>query len=59
MLATTADTTQYNSFFQAQASAINANDTGSSSQFGLLWDGGSADPACSGGSPAGQLRSRR
>jgi predicted alpha-1,6-mannanase (GH76 family) len=38
-LATTAGTTQYASFLQAQASSIEANDTNGSNQLGLQWTG--------------------
>ncbi|HEX4213319.1 MAG TPA: glycoside hydrolase family 76 protein [Candidatus Dormibacteraeota bacterium] len=42
-MATTAGTSQFTSFLQAQASSIEANDTNSSNQLGLLWTGPVAD----------------
>jgi predicted alpha-1,6-mannanase (GH76 family) len=39
MLATIAETTAYNAFFQAQATSIEDNDTNSAGQIGLDWSG--------------------
>lgn len=47
MLATVAGTSQYNSFFAAQAASIEAHDTNSNNQLGLVWS--ASLPAC----PAG------
>jgi predicted alpha-1,6-mannanase (GH76 family) len=46
MLATIAGTSQFNSFFQDQATAIEDSDTNSGSQFGMFWDA-TAPAGCS------------
>jgi hypothetical protein len=51
VLATTAGTSQYNSFFSAQAKAIINDDTNGNGQLGLAWSGPA--PSCPAGLTAG------
>jgi hypothetical protein len=46
-LASTAGTSKYESFFQAQAASIEAHDTSSGNQFGLVWAGPVGSPTTS------------
>jgi hypothetical protein len=47
ILATIAGTSQYNSFFQAQAASVETRDANADNQFGLVWSGPS--PTCPSG----------
>ena len=44
MLAVTAGTSQFNSFFRKQAQSIESHDTGPAGQLGSLWTGPLSDP---------------